>query len=443
MGTQLSSSPRWSPPALLATLPRGGALSEQAWLARHRGIVVLLWVHVVLLAAVGVARGEPPTTSLVAPGAVASLAVAATWGRPSRTVRATLATLGLLTSSAILIEVFGGLIEAHFHFFITVAVITLYQSWGPYLLAIGFVLAHHLVLGTLVPGHVYNHAGALDDPWLFALVHGGAIFLESVACLVLWRVTEDATDAERSHREALEQTNADLTRANVAVADLVAMLAHDLRAPLTVLIGRSDLALAYWPQMTETERIDFVRRARGVGHTLHSMLEDTLAVSALDGEGVEPRPVPVRVDEAVREALAALPGSGADTDLAGLGVITAMVDRGHLDQVLSNLLSNARKYGGGHLAVSSTPGETQVLLRISDSGPGVPVAFVPHLFDRFTRSDEARDGGQKGTGLGLYIARTLLLVNGGDLTYEPAPGGGASFCLQLPRAASTADLLAS
>ncbi len=83
--------------------------------------------------------------------------------------------------------------------------ITLYQSWRPCLLAIGFVLTHHLVLGTLLPGHVYHHAGALADPWLFALAHGGAIVAESVACLVFWRVTADAMEAERTQRGDLER----------------------------------------------------------------------------------------------------------------------------------------------------------------------------------------------------------------------------------------------
>ncbi len=144
-----------------------------------------------------------------------------------------------LFCSASLIAFFDGLIEAHFHFFIVVAVVSLYQSWGPYLLAIGYVLAHHLGLGTWMPHLVYNHHMAVHNPWLFALVHGGAVVAESAACLIFWRVTEDALDAERANREALERTNGELATANAAVADLVAMLSHDLRTPLTVLLRMS------------------------------------------------------------------------------------------------------------------------------------------------------------------------------------------------------------
>jgi len=425
----------------IAAVPRGGALPESAWLARHQGIIMLLWVHVAALVAVGIVIGEPLAVYVLAPGLVAALTVVATWERLSQAVRASMATSGLLASSAILIAYFDGLIEAHFHFFFAVAVVSLYQSWRPYLLAVGFVLAHHLAFGTLLPDHIYNHPSALSNPWWFALVHGGAVLAESLACLVFWKVTEDALDAERANQEKLERTNAELTSANVAVADLVAMLSHDLRVPLTVLIGHSEMALESWAHMTEAQQLDFVVKVHRAGHSLHSMLEDTLTISALDGDGLDPRPAPVRVDEAVREALAALPEPSPDVDLAGLSSSTATVDPVHLGQVLANLLTNAVKYGGGRFAVSTDSSDEQVLVRISDSGPGVPASFVPQLFDRFSRSDEARVGAQSGTGLGLYISHNLLQANGGDITYQPTPGGGATFCLRLPSAARTSDLL--
>jgi signal transduction histidine kinase len=421
---------------LAAAVPRGGALPARAWRARHRGIVVLLWAHVVGLAAIGVAVGEPIVTCVLAPGIVATLTAGAMWGRLSQTVRALMATLGLLSSSAILVHLFDGLIEAHFHFFLTVAVVSLYQSWRPYLLAVGFVLVHHLAFATLIPDHVYNHPMAVHHPWVFALVHGGAILAESVACLVFWRVSEEALDAERVNREALERANVELTRVNSAVADLASTLSHDLRTPLVVLVGRSEWTLETWPDLTEADRLEFVHKVNRAGRRLQAMIEDTLTVSALDGGGVEPRPAPVRVDAAVREVLAALPGPLPEVDLDDLEACTALVDSGHLSQVLTNLLTNAVKYGGSRIAVTTGTDARHVHVRVVDFGAGVPAAFVPRLFDRFSRSEEARGGTQTGTGLGLYISRNLLAANGGDLSYEATPGGGATFCLRLPLAAS-------
>ena len=315
-----SSQAGFSLAAVRAALPRGGALPERAWRARHRGICVLLWVHVAALIVVGTVRGEPVTALLFGPGLVAVLTGLAMWDARSHSFRSTMATLGLLASSAILIDFYHGLIEAHFHFFITIAVVSLYQVWGPYLLAVGFVLVHHAVLGTLAPDMVYNHHMAIENPWLFALVHGSAVLAESAACLVFWRVTEDALDAERAVGDALVESNAELTQANRAVADLVAMLSHDLRVPLSVVIGYSEMALESWPKMTDDEQIEFVRKVSKAGRALHAMLDDTLTVSALDADGVEPRRVPVRVDQAVREAIMNLPdGVPADLDLAGGG----------------------------------------------------------------------------------------------------------------------------
>ncbi len=435
-----SSQAGFSLAAVRAALPRGGALPERAWRARHRGICVLLWVHVAALIVVGTVRGEPVTALLFGPGLVAVLTGLAMWDARSHSFRSTMATLGLLASSAILIDFYHGLIEAHFHFFITIAVVSLYQVWGPYLLAVGFVLVHHAVLGTLAPDMVYNHHMAIENPWLFALVHGSAVLAESAACLVFWRVTEDALDAERAVGDALVESNAELTQANRAVADLVAMLSHDLRVPLSVVIGYSEMALESWPKMTDDEQIEFVRKVSKAGRALHAMLDDTLTVSALDADGVEPRRVPVRVDQAVREAIMNLP-DGVPADLDLLEAATAVVDRGHLDQVLTNLLTNAVKYGAGSFEVSSREDLDTVTIRISDSGPGVPADFVPRLFDRFTRSEDARAGSQKGTGLGLYITRSLLMANAGAIHYEHTEGGGSAFCVELPRFRGPSELL--
>ena len=81
------------------------------------------------------------------------------------------------------------------------------------------------------------------------------------------------------------------------------------------------------------------------------------------------------------------------------------------------------------------------MIRVSDSGPGVPADFVDQLFDRFTRAEDARAGSKKGTGLGLYITRSLLLANEGAIAYVPTKGGGSTFVVELPRYRRTGDPL--
>jgi hypothetical protein len=81
-------------------------------------------------------------------------------------------------------------VEAHFHFFVMVGVITLYQDWLPFGLALGHVVVHHGVLGVLAPAEVFGHPAAQHAPWKWALIHGAFVLAASVAYLVNWRLSE-------------------------------------------------------------------------------------------------------------------------------------------------------------------------------------------------------------------------------------------------------------
>ena len=182
-------------------------------MARHRAITVLLWLHVAGVASYGLIRGHDGTHVLVETGLVAALAIGATQRRLSRATRSVMATLGLVTASAVLTHFSGGLIEMHFHFFVVVAVISLYQSWLPFLVALSFVVIHHGVGGQLAAAAVYNHPSAVSDAWRWALIHGGFILGESAACLVAWRLNEIALESERDARRETEKAHNDLAAA--------------------------------------------------------------------------------------------------------------------------------------------------------------------------------------------------------------------------------------
>ncbi|MPZ69412.1 MAG: EAL domain-containing protein [Actinobacteria bacterium] len=176
-------------------------------------IVGLLWIHVGILPLFGAANGRGLLHSTLESLVVAGFAIGASMSSVSRTARSVLATLGLTTSSALLTHFSGGLIEMHFHFFVMVAIVTLYQSWLPFAFAIGFVLIHHGVAGAIEPGGVYNHPDAILHPWKWASIHALFIAGESIACLAAWRLNEDALERERSARGALEKANNDLAEA--------------------------------------------------------------------------------------------------------------------------------------------------------------------------------------------------------------------------------------
>ncbi len=197
--------------AAQGALPHGQLLTPEVWARRHRGIVVLLWLHVAGVAAFGVARGKGLAHSGSEAAVVAVFALLAThpaWGRRARSAAA---VLGLITASAVLVHLSGGVIEMHFHFFVMIGVITLYQDWLPFGLALAYVVVHHGVLGALRPTDVYDHPAAWHQPWKWALIHGGFVLAASVAYLVNWRLSESqATEISRllSRLEGLARTDA-------------------------------------------------------------------------------------------------------------------------------------------------------------------------------------------------------------------------------------------
>ena len=172
-------------------LPKGQLLPEHIWRRRHKTIVWLLWLHVPGLIVFGLLRGQGILHMLQEGGLVAVAAWVAASERYAMKQRVVAASFGLISSSAILVHLSGGYIEAHFHFFVMIGVLTLYQDWVPFLVAIAYVVLHHGLGGVLSPESVYNHPDAIEHPWRWALVHGGFVLAASVAHIVAWRTNED------------------------------------------------------------------------------------------------------------------------------------------------------------------------------------------------------------------------------------------------------------
>ncbi|MCP9955147.1 ATP-binding protein [Actinomadura madurae] len=105
---------------------------------------------------------------------------------------------------------------------------------------------------------------------------------------------------------------------------------------------------------------------------------------------------------------------------------------GRLSRVVGNLLDNAERYAGTAVRLSLREEAGAAVLRVADDGPGVPPGDRERIFERFVRLDDARSRDDGGAGLGLAIARDLVLAHGGAITVGDAPGGGALFEVRLP-----------
>jgi signal transduction histidine kinase len=162
-----------------------------------------------------------------------------------------------------------------------------------------------------------------------------------------------------------------------------------------------------------------------------ALVEQLLDLSRLDAESIDiaPERVDVRsqVDEIVRTA-GADPASVHNEVPAGT---IAIVDRDALERILTNLVTNAFRYGAPPVRVNAEQTDRHLRLSVADEGSGVAAEFVPDLFERFTRSQGSR-AVAGGTGLGLAIARSYARAHGGDLSYEDVAPHGACFRLVLP-----------
>jgi diguanylate cyclase (GGDEF)-like protein len=185
-------------------LPTGGTLPPAAFEARHRTVVALLWAHVVLLPAFALARGYALTHGLLDIAPILVCALGASYGALRPRARASIGSLGLVTCSAVFTHLWGGVTEAHFHFFVVVALLSLYEDWIPWLLAIAYVLVHHGLMGAIDPGSVYGtHSAAIAHPWRWAGIHAAFIGALAGVNLVSWRSNELARRSAQGARAAL------------------------------------------------------------------------------------------------------------------------------------------------------------------------------------------------------------------------------------------------
>lgn len=193
-------------------LPRGSQMTAASWQARHRILTWFLWAEVPVLVLVGLLGPTGPAEALLLPMTVAVFGVLARVSR-SRDLQARWTGLGLIAGSFLGIELSGGQVHAHLFILSAIALVALYQQWGPLLLTVGAVVLHHLTLGLMAPERVFamTTGGAHTTehlPFLtvlvMVLVHAVAVVLEVAGILLLWHFAEAAereTDQLRRQRE--------------------------------------------------------------------------------------------------------------------------------------------------------------------------------------------------------------------------------------------------
>jgi signal transduction histidine kinase len=238
---------------------------------------------------------------------------------------------------------------------------------------------------------------------------------------------------------ALERIRVRLVEADRVKDEFVALISHDLRTPLTSVMGYIELALDedLEPPL-DPERRSYLEVVSRSSHRLLRLVDDLLFVARLQAGRLDLTPTVLDLRElaqqAAVEARRRAEAKGVELVFVADGPVQISADKGRIFQLLDNLVSNAIKFtpegGRVEVAVSANGG---AVLEVRDTGVGFTEEEAARIFDRFFRTDAAVEGQVQGTGLGLFIAQAITEAHGGRITAAPREGGGAVFRIVLPR----------
>ena len=404
-------------------LPVGEELAPGDFRWRHRIVCWLLAAHVPAVLVLAVLRTDGLHAGLEVVPLIAMLGAAL--APLSRRLRALSASLGLFTCSALLVHLFDGATEAHFHYFVVVAVVALYQDWAVYALAIFFVGLQHAIMGALAPGSVFERGA---DPYLLALVHAGFILAESAVLVLFWRASEQARREEERLRSALaegsDSVQARLAEADRIRADLIGTVSHEFRTPLTGIRGAALTLLKRGERLDADSRARLLHAVLDQQERLSRLLENML--TAAEATSADPSAV-AEVDAVAAEvamlAVAARPSTGEVQVLVDPGTL-ARIDRQALHQVLANLVDNALQHGsrGAVPIVAGGMDAGGVWLTVSNDGSELHPDVTARLFEPFPQADNGATRDREGIGMGLYVVRRLVEVHGGRVAVRSESG---------------------
>jgi signal transduction histidine kinase len=376
------------PTSLRTWLPRGNTLSQEAFDSRHRILRALLLMHVPVLFAWGLVYGVGAPHAAAEVAAPIACWLAAGQVR-NRRFAAFFVTAGLVWCSSVIVHLSGGSIEAHFHFFIVIPFITLYQDWPPFLWAVSFTVLSHGIGSWLRPDLMFNHQDAIARPWTWSLVHGVAVAFASVGAVTFWR----AAELEQRRASAVASDLAAATEHSTAreashrtFSDLLVTLARRNQN----LIERQLEMLDHYERDERDERVlDNLFR---LDHLATRMRRNAESLIVLSGTDVTPRTSePQPVSEIVRGAIGEVEDyQRVDLMLQTDPLVVGRVVSG-IAHLLAELVENATTFSPAGSRVGVTArilpgGECQI--GVIDSGMGMSDADLARYNERLAEPPE-------------------------------------------------------
>jgi signal transduction histidine kinase len=257
---------------------------------------------------------------------------------------------------------------------------------------------------------------------------------------LLGRLVASAVQNIRAY-EAEHMTVEELRRLSTLRADFVSLVSHELRAPMASVVGSAQTLLLRWRELTPDQRDSFLGLISSETDRLAVLVGDVLDTSRIEAGTFTYRFDDVDLGELVRDSVAGISLAQdevrVNADVRG-EMPPVRGDRDRLQQVLANLLDNAVKYSpaGEEVKVTAFHLDSHLRIEVADRGPGIPSDQQRLIFEKFGRGHSAGSPGKPGTGLGLFIARSIAEAHGGALEVSSTPDLGATFTLTLPLGAS-------
>jgi signal transduction histidine kinase len=252
---------------------------------------------------------------------------------------------------------------------------------------------------------------------------------------LLGRLVASAVQNIRAY-EAERNTVEELRRLSTLRADFVSLVSHELRAPMASIVGSAQTLQQRWRELSPSQRESFLALISSETARLAALVGDVLDTSRIEAGTFTYRFADVDLAELVRDAVANVAVAQDEvtvtTDVDD-GLPSIRGDRDRLKQVLSNLIDNGVKYSpaGEEVVVSAYQQDSAIRVDVVDRGPGVPREQQRLIFEKFGRANTPGSPGKPGTGLGLFIARSIAEAHGGSLDVR-SEREGATFTLTLP-----------
>jgi signal transduction histidine kinase len=411
---------------ILDYLPRGNMLDEQEWHKRHSLLLWILLIHLPALFVFGLVLHHSAAITALAliPPLVCLIAGRLT---PRRRLSSLFVTAGLVYCSAALVGLSRGSIEAHFHFFIIIGFIALYQDWLPFLWNIVFTVVSHGVGSAWSQNLIFNHKAGEVHPWTWSAIHGVAVLAACVGVVIFWRTTED--EQEKSVRLTKQLADAEIGRRKFT-SDMLINLARRNQSLLYRQLGIIN-------QLEDQERDpDALAELFRLDHLATRIRRNAESLLVLSGEG-PPRTwsEPVLLLDVVRAAIA----ETEDLDRVAFYLDERLAVMGHsvtdLTHLLAELVENAVRF---------SPPEASVIIRLRPypTAPGAHVITIEDCGIGMRREDlEAANEllahpqevdlsvSQR---LGLHVVARLAERHGISVALTLTPGSGITAVVVLP-----------